>query len=692
MLQNIGNSLMKRTAYRLPFALSVVFASMLSGAAYAEDEDVDVMGDMSLQDLFAIDTDIASNTSRSVTEQPSIISVITRDQIQNSGARDLIDVLRMVPGFGFVHDTVGINTWGFRGLYGHEGKIMLMVDGSPMNDAAWGNMQFGKHYPVDLIEKIEIIRGPGAAKFGNYAELAMVRVTTVGKEMNGGFVDSNIRAFTEDALGSNEITAAYGQELESGWGYSTALHVKNANRTVLPFENADGSVSTLQDYSPTHTVWFDTKISYKDFEFSTLIEKYDFVHEESFLQVPTPAMEMTQGYDRFDWGLDYSTEINESWSMNASYLFQETMSHDMVVTESRDNDLAIGSHYRINTERDIIALDFNYTINENSSVSFGVEKFEVTAESLAIGEFFVDPGHGLEGDSTEFTDAWFQGAKSFDLEQESAFVQYENYNDIVNFTVGVRFADHSRSAEKVTVPRIGLSKSWGDFGAKLMYSEAFRTGDAEHVNLFSGVYQGQPADQLKPETLDSTELEIHYLHETGMYTLNYFQMNIQDSIVFNTNALTENLGIMETSGFEGSWVQKKEDYEQEITFSYYQADDGSVPVQLAKSGDAFLGMPTLKVTWRLDYKLSEETTIAPSFMYEGKKWWRADAADFSKDVELDAVFKLNVAITHKFNENFEVLFAVHDLLDDGYYFPQAYGQINYPGDSRELSLSMQYNF
>ena len=683
---------MKRSAYRLPFALSVVFASMLSGVAHAEDDDVDVMGDMSLQDLFAIDTDIASNTSRSVTEQPSIISVVTRAQIQKSGARDLIDILRMVPGFGFAHDTVGINSWGFRGAYGHEGKIMLMIDGSPMNDAAWGNLQFGKHYPVELIEKIEIIRGPGAAKFGNYAELAMVRVTTVGKEMNGGFVDSNIRAF-DDVLGSNELTAAYGQELESGWGYSTAIHVKNGNRTILPFENADGSISTYQNNSPIHTFWFDTKVSYNEFEFSTLIEKYDFVHEESFLQIPTPQMEMTQGYDRFDWGLDYSKEINDQWTVNASYLYQETMSHDMVVTQSGDNDLAIGSHYRINTERDILSADATYTIDENSSLSFGFEIFEVDAESLAIGEFFVLPVQdGIPSDFSDLADTWFAGTNTINFDQNSAFFQYENYNDIVNFTIGVRFADHSRSSEKVTVPRIGLSKSWGDFGAKLMYSEAFRTGDAEHINLFSGVYQGQPSDALKPELLDSTEVEIHYLHETGMYTFNYFVMNVDDIITFNTDALTENSGNLGTSGFEAAWVGKGEGYEQEVTLSYYQAEDDSIQAQLARDNESFLGFPTLKLTWRLDYELSEETTVSPSFMYEGEKWWRADGGDISKDVELDATFKLNIAVTHKVNDNFRVLFSVHDLLDDGYYFPQAYGQINYPGDSREFSLSMEYTF
>lgn len=680
---------MKRSAYRLPFALSVVFASMLSGVAHAEDDDVDVMGDMSLQDLFAIDTDIASNTSRSVTEQPSIISVVTRDQIQNSGARDLVDILRMVPGFGIVHDAAGITSWGFRGIYGHEGKIMLMIDGKPMNDAAWGNIQLVKHYPVELIEKIEIIRGPGAAKFGNYAELAMVRVTTVGKEMNGGFVDTNIRTFDFEALGANELSAAYGQELESGWGYSAALHVKQGNRTILPFENADGSVSTDQDNSPTQSVWADTKISYNDFEFSMLYEKYNYQHSESLAQIPTPAMQGQNNYDRFDWQIDYGTEINDSWSVNANFLHQETMTHDLSVVRSSDNDLHLGSHYKVDTERDILAVDANYTIDENSSLSFGAEIFEVDAKALNVGEFFVLPElDGIPKDYSELVDVWFLGENTFNFEQKSAFFQYENYNDIVNFTVGVRFADHSRSSEKVTVPRVGLSKSWGDFGAKLMYSEAFRTGDAEHLSLFSGA----GSEQLAPELLDSTEIEIHYLHETGMYTFNYFIMNIEDVIIFNTDALTQNGGDIESSGFEASWVGKGDGYEQEVNISYYEAGDQSLPTQLARSGDAFLGMPSLKVTWRLDYELSEETTISPSFMYEGEKWWRANGADISEDTELDATFKLNIAVTHKLSDNFKVLFSVHDLLDDGYYFPQAYGQSNYPGDSRELSLSMEYTF
>ena len=113
---------MSAVFHRLPFTLSLVCMGILSAPVMAEEDDFDLMGEISLQDLFVIDTDIASNTSRPVNEQPSIISVISREQILNSGARDLIDILRSVPGFGFAHDTVGINSWGFRGIWAMKVK------------------------------------------------------------------------------------------------------------------------------------------------------------------------------------------------------------------------------------------------------------------------------------------------------------------------------------------------------------------------------------------------------------------------------------------------------------------------------------------------------------------------------------------------------------------------------------------
>lgn len=669
--------------FKKHLCMLAISSALCTNLAHSQEQDEDLLGELSLEDLFSIDTDIAANTERSIFEQPSIISVITRDQILNSGARDLIDVMRMVPGFGFAHDAAGINSWGFRGIWGHEGKIMLMIDGTPYNDPAWGNLQFGRHYPVDLISKVEVIRGPGAAKFGNYAELAVVRVTTISGDKDGndgGYVNVNVRAM-EDNFGSSEISAAYSGTLSEDVRYSTMLHSRHANRTVIPLQDATGNVTTDQNNSPMRVFFTNAKLFVNDFTFDTAIERYNFEHNEDLVtQLPAPGTTVQQNYENFHLGVDYSKQINKDWAFNANILYQEVMSHDMDITET-DYFARTGSHYRIETDRTITTLDALYQISENSSVSFGVEYFEVGAKSKAIDEYFLgfDPEEaGLNADN------WYAGDNHFSFEQKSAFIQYENYNDIVNLTIGARFADHSEAEDSVLVPRIGLSKKWGSFGFKAMYSEAFRTGDAEHLNL--------AATQLKAETLDSSEVEFHYLHGSGLYTVNFFQMNIADPITYNTDGLTANLGEIQSSGVEAAWSMKKDRYDQEVTFSYYQGNEDSAPAQLANDGSSYLGFPTFKATWQMDYRFSDKLTLHPTIIYENDKYWRKDVTDPSQDQKIDNVFLVNLTLSYQFSEAFTLRASVHDLLNETYYYPQAYGQVLYPGESREVSISASYSF
>src|SRR4051812_18520828 len=60
------------------------------------------VADLSLDDLLNnTKITIATKTQLSLRESPSVVTVVSRDEIESSGARDLIDVLRMVPGFSF---------------------------------------------------------------------------------------------------------------------------------------------------------------------------------------------------------------------------------------------------------------------------------------------------------------------------------------------------------------------------------------------------------------------------------------------------------------------------------------------------------------------------------------------------------------------------------------------------------------
>ena len=77
---------------------------------------------LSLEDLMNIKITVASIKELTPRQSPGIITYITAEDIRNLGARDLMEVLRHVPGFEFGTDVEGIIGLGVRGNWAHEGK------------------------------------------------------------------------------------------------------------------------------------------------------------------------------------------------------------------------------------------------------------------------------------------------------------------------------------------------------------------------------------------------------------------------------------------------------------------------------------------------------------------------------------------------------------------------------------------
>ncbi|HYG20911.1 MAG TPA: TonB-dependent receptor plug domain-containing protein [Ohtaekwangia sp.] len=127
-----------------------------------------------------------SAQNMTVRETPGIISQVTAEEIQNSGARDIIDVLRLVPGFEVLQDLQFVMGLGLRGNWANEGKVLVMLDGQPFNDLLYQTVAVGNRLPVDAVERIEIIRGPGSAIYGGSAEYGVINIITkAASSLNG---------------------------------------------------------------------------------------------------------------------------------------------------------------------------------------------------------------------------------------------------------------------------------------------------------------------------------------------------------------------------------------------------------------------------------------------------------------------------------------------------------------------------
>ncbi|MHC4720858.1 MAG: TonB-dependent receptor plug domain-containing protein, partial [Planctomycetota bacterium] len=151
-------------------------------AQQQEPNDQAELFEMSLEELMEVEVSVASRKESTQRESPGIVTVITREEIQKSGARDLVDILRLVPGFHVGYDTVGAYGVAVRGIWANEGKVLVLMDGVELNDDMYGSFQYGHHIPVDIVERIEIMRGPGSAMYGESAELGVISIKTIAPE------------------------------------------------------------------------------------------------------------------------------------------------------------------------------------------------------------------------------------------------------------------------------------------------------------------------------------------------------------------------------------------------------------------------------------------------------------------------------------------------------------------------------
>jgi iron complex outermembrane receptor protein len=180
----------------LPFAaFCVIGLALFASAAHAAD-----LTDLDITNLMEIPITTASKYEQKPTEAPASTTVITSEDIKRYGYRTLGDALASVPGFYVSYDR-NYQFLGARGvnLGDFNSRILLLVDGhrinSDLTDGAFIDTAF--ILDVDLIERIEIVRGPGSVLYGDNAFFGVINVITRransvnGAEVSGSYGEFN---------------------------------------------------------------------------------------------------------------------------------------------------------------------------------------------------------------------------------------------------------------------------------------------------------------------------------------------------------------------------------------------------------------------------------------------------------------------------------------------------------------------
>lgn len=156
--------------------LVMAFIGLLPALAHG-NERLDHLLSLSLEELMAMEVRISTSTPQAVSRSPAVVTIITAEDILATGATNLVDVLEGVPGVHIRASQFGNRPLvHFRGA--NAGQTLLMVNGAPMKDLLWGFGIYWKGLPASMIERVEIIRGPGSALYGADAAAGVINVIT----------------------------------------------------------------------------------------------------------------------------------------------------------------------------------------------------------------------------------------------------------------------------------------------------------------------------------------------------------------------------------------------------------------------------------------------------------------------------------------------------------------------------------
>ncbi len=186
----------------------------------------------------------ASRRAQSPLDAPNAVTILTDEDIRLSGAQNLPDLLRRVPGMDVMAMSFADYNLAMRGFNRRiANKILVLVDGRTAYQDFLGGMRW-KMLMIDMndIDRIEVVRGPGSAIYGAYAYTGVVNIITKRPEQYGGSVAR--------ASGGNgkRLEAAYQYGVRNGpVGVRVSAGFERADKYELEFDPARPDYSSARE-------------------------------------------------------------------------------------------------------------------------------------------------------------------------------------------------------------------------------------------------------------------------------------------------------------------------------------------------------------------------------------------------------------------------------------------------------------
>ncbi len=347
---------------------------------------------LSLEELMSVKVTSVSKKSQSILHAAAAVHVITADEIRRSGMTTIPELLRMVPGIQV--SQIDSHTWGVssRGFHtnGKTNKLLVLMDGRSVYTPVYSGVYWDvQHTPLEDIERIEVIRGPGGTLWGANAVNGVVNIITKSsRNTKGSFV--TVRGGDHQ----NEVTVRAGKQVtKNGTG-----------RFYLNHRDNDGF--TLSNGGDKNDQWDSSQIGFRT--------DWDLGDQKTLtVQGDLYRMDQQDGTTAGkNEGSNLLVRFKQQYAQDASWELQGF--HD--IAERKDAAL---SHLRVET----IDVEYQHQLRVNP------------ANELTFGGGYRKIKDGISGVSSVSFDP-----SSFDQEVLNAFIQNEiTLEKDLKLTLGSKF-------------------------------------------------------------------------------------------------------------------------------------------------------------------------------------------------------------------------------------------------------------
>ncbi|NLD05805.1 MAG: TonB-dependent receptor, partial [Synergistaceae bacterium] len=599
-----------------------------------------------------------SRLAEDISEVPAPAYVITREEIELSGARSTQDVLNRVPGVNGLRNSSASALDKSVVVRGLTTEVLLLVDGIPFRTSSYGTDSMGSPFdlravPLESIERIEVVKGASSAVYGSNAAGGVINIITKkGIEESGGtlLLEGGSQGWFR---GSVRGTAVMSDDLKVTFGYTKTKESSEVNIR----KRSDGAYDKTTDYKGND---FVLGVEKGNWLFSGAFGDFDSDWKNTWNSDLKTVYSNTQKNKYHRFALAYSDEVNFGRIYyNSNEKDYSYYSDPLWTSKTEFEDSSMGVMF--NRKQDIFGLT-------------GVWGFEWRRESSKYSGY----PDGINKSADD----------SYERKNRDGFSPYIEVSvpiGEIGLDVGLRY-EHWGVDEGETVSELipRLSLNWESPTGKVWYLTAgkFFAMPSFYQILFPDQWMGSPNPNLKPEKGWTYDIGVKDPKTSNPWSFGIFYMDMEDKIKYESDPVTwvgqyVNLDEYRAWGIEGEIkFNFKENWSYTQGISWTDAEEKTKgAVNWTRSG-----MPRLDLNGRLNFVKSPWAAELNAHYY-GDRSIRGGVYDD------DNIFLMNASISWKADTHKLVLSCTN--IFDKEFVLDSQGYIN---PERKIILSWQYEF